>query len=85
MGSEEACQKMLEMEKRQPKSSMPKSEKAGIADAFVDDAEPFHGSYIDGLQKALDYFYMRKDPWDEKTTVKVTELVLAKEDIAHAM
>ena len=64
---------MLEMEQKQPKSSMAKSEQAGIADASVDEAEPFHDSYIDGLQKALDYLYMRKDPWDEKTTVKVTK------------
>ena len=47
-------------------SSMLKSEQEGIDDVFVDSAEPLHDSYIDGLQKAMDYLYMRKDPWEKK-------------------
>ena len=73
MGSKEACQRMLDMERRHQMSSMLKSEQEGIDDVFVDSAEPLDDSYIDGLQKAMDYLYMRKDPWEKKTSVNVTK------------
>ena len=85
MGNKEACRKMLEMEMTQPKTSRRESERVGITDPFDGDAEPLHDSYINGLQKAMDYLYMRKDPWDEKSTVKVTAPVFVKEDIARTM